>query len=130
MTPEERAAAIAAQFPANGIQYTYLGIVFAVAGCRASGPTVGLALTAWTGQGAHRVYLPIPAYDTVLGGLACNFLFTNPPLMVPDGGTEVVTPPHGDPYTRPTFARDDLAAAQSIVHSAVTGYALRHGWTP
>jgi hypothetical protein len=121
MTPEERAAFIGAQFPANGITYTYLGILFAVSGCVVTGPAVQVSVIASTGKGANKVYLPLG--DGI-------FRFVNPPLMVPDGGTEVVTPPHGDPYTLPTFTRDDLAAAQAIVYDAVTACARTHGWTP
>ena len=121
MTPEERAAYIGAQFPANGITYTYQGIVFAVSGCVVSGPTVQVSVLAWTGTGKNKVFLPLG--DGI-------FRFVTPPLMVLDGGTEVVTPPHGHPYTRATFSRNDLAAAQQIVYDAVTACARAHGWTP
>ena len=121
MTPEERAAYIGAQFPANGIQYTYLGIVFDVTGCVVTGPTVQVNVVAWMGKGANKVFLPLG--DGI-------FRFVNPPLMVPDGGTEVVTPPHGDPYTLPTFTRNDLIAAQQIVYDAVVACARSLGWTP
>jgi hypothetical protein len=113
MTPEERAAAIGAQFPANGIQYSYSGIVFDVTACTVSGPVVQVHVTAWTGKGANKVFLPLG------DGW---FRFVNPPLMVPDGGF--------DAEGRKTFSRDDLAAAQQIVYDAVTGCARRNGWTP
>jgi hypothetical protein len=120
MTPEERATAIGAQFPVNGIQYTYLGIVFAVSNCVVTGPTVWVTVSAWTGTGKNRVYLPV---DDRYG-------FTNPPLMVPDGGTQVITDPRGNPITVKTYTRSDLAAAQQMVYDAVTGYARAHGWVP
>jgi len=120
MTPEERAAYIGARFPANGIQYSFGGIVFAVSGCVVTGPTVQVNVVAWTGTGKNKVYLPLD--DGI-------FQFVNPPLMVPDGGTEVVTDPSGNPHTRATFARNDLAAAQQIVYDAVVGCAVALGWT-
>lgn len=120
MTPEERAAAIGAQFPPSGIQYTYQGIVFAVSNCRVVGPTVWVDIIAWTGTGKNKVYLPVDDH----------YGFTNPPLGVPDGGTRDVLGPDGRHYTVATFTRNDLAAAQSIVYDRVTWYALRHGWTP
>ena len=112
MTPEERAAAIGAQFPAGGIQYSYLGIVFAVSGCVVSGPAVTVTIAAWTGAGHNRVTLPTDN----------PYVFVNPPLKVPDGGT--------DAGGSPTFSRSDLAAAQQIVYDAVTAAARRLGWTP
>jgi hypothetical protein len=119
MTPEERAAAIGAQFPANGIQYTYQGIIFDVTNCVVSGPAVSVNVVAWTGKGNNKVFLP--AYNP--------YIFVNPPLSVPDGGTQVVIGPHGS-HTVSTFTRDDLAAAQQIVYDAVTSVAIRLGWTP
>lgn len=120
MTPEERAAYIGAQFPANGIQYTYQGIVFDVTNCVVTGSTVQVDVVAWTGKGANKVFLPVDDH----------YRFVNPPLMVPDGGTQVITDPQGNQHTVMTFTRDDLAAAQQIIYDAVTAYALRHGWTP
>ena len=51
-------------------------------------------------------------------------------VLLNSGGTEVITPPRGQPYTRPTFSRNDLAAAKQIVYDAVTACARRNGWTP
>jgi hypothetical protein len=113
MTPEERAAAIGAQFPANGIQYTFEAIVYSVTGCVVTGPVVKVDIVAWTGKGAHKLYLPLG--DGV-------FRFVNPPLMPPDGGF--------DAEGHRTFTRDDLAAAQRIVADAVIACATRNGWTP
>lgn len=121
MTPEERAAYIGSQFPANGIQYSFKGIVFRVDDCVVTGPMVQVNVAAWTGAGGNRVDLPLG--DGV-------FRFVNPPLMVPDGGTEVTTDPHGHQFTRATYSRDDLAAAQQIVYDAVVNCATRNGWTP
>lgn len=112
MTPEERAAAIGAQFPANGIQYSFNGIVFNVTNCRVQGPAVQVHVEAWTGAGQNKVYLPLDDGE---------FRFVNPPLMVADGL---------DGQGNKTYARNDLAAAQQIIYDAVTACATRLGWTP
>jgi hypothetical protein len=121
MTPEEKAAAIGAQFPVNGIQYSFGGIVFNVTNCVVTGPAVQVHVEAWTGAGQKKVYLPLD--DGI-------FIFVNPPLMVPDGGSTTVTDPKGRPLAVRTYTRDDLVAAQTIVYDAVTGCAKRLGWTP
>lgn len=120
MTPEERAAAIAAAVGPNPLQYTFSGIVFSVSDCVASGPTVWVTVSAWTGTGSKKVFLPV---DDRYG-------FTNPPLGVPDGGTATVTDRQGNQHTVRTYTRDDTRAAQQIVYDAVVAYALAHGWVP
>jgi len=121
MTPEERAAYIGAQFPVNGITYTYEGIRFNVQNCVVTGPMVQVDITAWTGSGGNRRDLPLG--DGV-------FRFVNPPLMVADSGTEVITDHRGEQFTRKTFVRNDLLAAQQMVYDAVVACATRLGWTP
>jgi len=120
MTPEEKAAAIAAAFGTGTRSYTYLGIHFQISGVFASGPAVTCTVAAWTGSGAKRVNLPTDN----------PYTFVNPPLMVPDGGTRVVTDPDGISQTVDTFTRNDLAAAQQIVYDVVTAVAKCLGWTP
>lgn len=124
MTPEERAAAIATAFGTGTRTYTYLGIHFQISGVSASGPAVRCTVLAWTGAGGNRVDLPTDD----------EYVFVNPPLMVPDGGTTTIPDPmdrkHIRTITVPTFTRNDLVAAQQMVYDAVTGYAMRHGWTP
>ena len=121
MTPGERAAAIGIAMGSKTVTYTFRGITFRVGAASVAGGTVTVTIAAWTGAGANRVNLPLG--DGV-------FNFVNPPLMAPDGGTEIVTPPKGLPYTRPTFTRNDLAAAQLMVYNDVTACARRLGWTP
>lgn len=118
MTPEERAAAIATAIGNKSITLSVNGAYGSVsirvlAGTTAIGPMVRCSITAWTGAGGNRVDLPLG--DGI-------FQFVNPPLAVPDGGT--------DPEGNKTFTRDDLAAARAMVYDAVTGCALRNGWTP
>lgn len=113
MTPEERAAAIGAALGSKTITFSHLGVTFRVSGAAITGNAISLLISAWTGAGGNRVNLPVGDGQ---------FVFVNPPLAVPDGGFDV--------DGRPTYARSDLAAAKQMVYDAVTGYALRHGWTP
>lgn len=106
MTPEERAAAIAAAVGPNPIQYTFNGIVFNVSDCHAVGSAVYVTVSAWTGTGAKKSYLPVDN----------PYIFVNPPLQVPDG--------------QGGYARNDIAAAQQIVYDTVVAVAQRMGWTP
>lgn len=121
MTPEERAAYIGAQIAGRTLTFSRGGINFRVTNGTVSGPAVRVEVTAWTGAGGNRVDLPVG--DGV-------FVFVNPPLMVPDGGTETITDPHGEQITRPSFVRDDINAAKQIVYDAVTTCARSLGWTP
>jgi len=118
MTPEERAAAIYAAFPANGIQYSYNGIVFNLSPMTLNGAAVTVTISAWTGAGNNKAFLPTDN----------PYTFVNPPLMVPDGGETTVAGPRGKPLTIKTYTRNDLAAAQQIVYDAVTTVATRLGW--
>jgi hypothetical protein len=113
MTPEERAAAIGAAIGTKTVTYSFEGVTYRVSGATVTGPTVQVTIAAWTGAGGNRRDLPLG--DGV-------FRFVNPPLMVPDGGT--------DAQGHKTYSRDDLAAAQRIVADAVIACATRNGWTP
>jgi hypothetical protein len=120
VTPEERAIAIATAFGPGTRDYTYLGIHFQVGNVSASGSAVIATIAAWTGSGGNRVDLPTDN----------PYVFVNPPLSVPDGGTTITNDPHGNPHTVATFTRNDLVAAQQMVYDTVTMVAKRLGWIP
>lgn len=126
MTPEEKAAAIGAAIGDKTITYSYQGITFRVSNCIVTGPAVQITVAAWTGAGGNRVDLPTDN----------PYIFVNPPVLVPDGGTTAISVPNPGRgggninKTVASFTRNDVAAAQQIVYDAVTAVAKRLGWTP
>lgn len=116
MTPEQRAVAISAIIGNKTLTYAYKGVTFQLSGITLSGDTVWATVSAWTGTGASKVFLPV---DNPYG-------FKNPPLMTQSGTQQVVI--GGVTYTVPAFVRDDLTAAKEIVYQTVTQVARSHGW--
>lgn len=70
-------------------------------------------LSAWTGQGATAAYLPVDN----------PYIVVNPPVYVPDGGTELI---EGEEH--PTFRADPLAAYKRALELSVIGRARQLGW--
>lgn len=116
MTPQERAAAIHSATGVGPFSFSLNGINFSVQNVQAiDNRVICSGVTAWTGTGSKRVYLPVDN----------PYIFVNPPLLIPDGGT-TIDPTTG--LTVATFTRNDLAAAKQILYDAVTNVARRLGW--
>ena len=101
--------------PNRRFSWTDQGISFTASDPTLVGDVLSCVVEASDGNG------PLPVDN--------RYQWVNPPLMVPDGG-QAWAFQQGAPVLVTTFKRDDIPALKAIVYDAVTGYALRHGWTP